>query len=88
MRFEIRSIIIISKLSDDSLVETTKELAMWLLNRDKKLTVYVQDVMSERPEFSDKKLRSEIGKDAGRLKFWTNQMCSRHPQLFDFAITV
>lgn len=32
--------------------------------------------------------RSEMGKEEGQLRYWTSEMCSSTPHLFDFVITV
>ena len=41
---------------------------------------------SASPEFVKK--HPQVGDDEGQLRYWTNDMCTEKPHLFDFVVTV
>ena len=105
---------IITKARDNSLVSLTRELALWLMrrqrpNRSRGLIVYVDTQLKHSQRFNVEGLRHEHGElfepikasnqldeshkclaeaNEGQLRFWTPEMCSKMPHLFDFVITV
>ena len=50
----------------------------------------VRGIREEHPEFFEpvRTRRNEAGEGEGLLRFWTNEMCSASPHLFDFVITL
>ena len=49
---------------------------------------YVEDTLENNNLFDAKSI---LGKDIsreGRLKYWNNELCKRHPLTFDFVVTV
>ncbi|KAL8743710.1 MAG: hypothetical protein Q9190_003957 [Brigantiaea leucoxantha] len=68
----------------------TRELVQWLLSkeRDTQYTVYVEDTLEHNRKFDAQGLVSKDPGSESRLKYWTNELCAKHPQTFDFAITL
>ncbi|ANB12306.1 Yef1p [Sugiyamaella lignohabitans] len=76
---------------DSSLVPITRELALWLLTLETvhgPLNISVQDVLRDHPEFDYKELVLSGHPGLKRLSFWTQDMCFKNPNLFDFVITL
>lgn len=49
---------------------------------------YVEDVLEHDEEFDAKNLLAGDASREGRLKYWTNELCRKHPQMFDFVVSV
>ena len=52
------------------------------------LASYVENTLEDNHIFDAKGLVSQEPSREGRLKFWTNELCMKHPHTFDFAVTV
>ncbi|KAL9609683.1 MAG: hypothetical protein Q9167_005566 [Letrouitia subvulpina] len=87
LRLNVQNIFILTKAHDEGLIG---ELVAWLLSkeRDTQYTVYVENTLEKNAKFAAQELVSNDPMNAGRLKFWTNELCAKHPQTFDFAITL
>lgn len=48
----------------------------------------MENTLENNPIFDAKGLVSEEPSREGRLKYWTNELCAKHPHTFDFAVTV
>jgi NAD+ kinase len=91
MKLNMRNVLIVSKIMDQSLIPITKELALWLLSLKTShgpLNVSVQDVLRDHPAFDYDGLRKSGAPELRRLRFWTQEMCFKNPNLFDFVITL
>ena len=49
---------------------------------------YVENTFESNSIFDASGLISQEPSREGRLKYWTNELCAKHPQTFDFAVTV
>jgi len=53
---------------------------------------YVEDTFRENARFNGEGLMTEVavqnGNDVGKLGYWTQQMCTDKPWVFDFVLTV
>lgn len=49
---------------------------------------YVEDTLEHNHTFDAKSIISADTSREGRLKYWNNELCTKHPLTFDFAITV
>lgn len=49
---------------------------------------YVENTLENNRKFDAKSLISQEPSREGRLKYWTNELCARHPHTFDFVVTV
>ncbi|KAI1767442.1 ATP-NAD kinase-domain-containing protein [Hypoxylon sp. FL1150] len=106
LKFQARSIFLLTKAYDQDLIPKTREVAKWLLSKDRdvRYTVYVEENLKNSEDFDAVGLLQEIyqeyadagladgnaSKSAidGRLRFWTEKMCHKRPQTFDFVITL
>ncbi|KAI8145063.1 ATP-NAD kinase-like domain-containing protein [Fennellomyces sp. T-0311] len=72
-----KSVMILTKPGDLSLIGMTRELALWLIRTPRYGQPSGLTVILERyPEYTDK------------LRFWNPELCALQPKLFDFIITV
>ncbi|KAI9023495.1 ATP-NAD kinase-like domain-containing protein [Phycomyces nitens] len=86
-----QSVLIITKPNDTSLVRMTRELAEWLIKTPRYgqpsgITVYVDDKLKDCKTFC-KKLNKHPER-AKKLRYWTPEMVSLQPKLFDFIVTL
>lgn len=49
---------------------------------------YVENTLENSHNFDAKGLVSQDPSYEGRLKYWTQELCAKHPHTFDFVITV
>lgn len=52
------------------------------------LSRYVEDTLEHNHKFDAKSIVSADTSRKGRLKYWNNELCKKHPLTFDFAVTV
>ena len=52
------------------------------------LSRYVEDTLEHNHKFGAKSIISADTSREGRLKYWNNELCTKHPLTFDFALTV
>lgn len=52
------------------------------------LSRYVEDTLEHNHKFDAKNIISADTSREGRLKYWNNELCTKHPLTFDFAVTV
>ena len=52
------------------------------------LSRYVEDTLEHNHIFDAKTIISADTSRDGRLKYWNNELCTKHPLTFDFAVTV
>lgn len=103
---KVRSLFILTKIYDGALVPRTKEVVRWLLSseRDRRLTVYVEDRLREDKEFDAEGLIAAAAdeyaaknnvepgaardKVARQLRYWDAELCRTKPHAFDFIVTL
>ncbi|KAI9859859.1 MAG: hypothetical protein M1824_003639 [Vezdaea acicularis] len=90
LKLQVRNVFLLTKAHDETLIIYTREVARWLLapERDTKYTVYVENTLKENKKFDAPGLIAEHACNANRLKYWSVELCKRHPQTFDFVITL
>lgn len=49
---------------------------------------YVEDTLEHNKKFDAQGLVAQDRSREGRLKYWDNELCAKHPHTFDFAVTV
>lgn len=88
VKLDIKSIFVLTKAHDPSLVAKTRELTEWLLSADRqvKYTVYVEDTMQENKDFDAQAILQALPECEDRLKYWNNDLAKRRPHTFDFCI--
>lgn len=86
----IRSIAMVAKVKDRSIVPRVRELTQWLLSNDRKrpYMVYVENVFENDPDFAGDTITNQEPSAHGRLRYWNTQMVKEQPHLFDFVITL
>ena len=49
---------------------------------------YVENTLQENKKFNALGLVAQEPSREGRLKYWDNELCAKHPHTFDIAVTV
>ncbi|KAI9703177.1 MAG: hypothetical protein M1836_007742 [Candelina mexicana] len=90
LKLRVRTVFILTKAHDETLIGHTREVSKWLLSRDRgtQYIVYVEKTLENSRKFDAKGLLSEDESFHDRLKYWTVELCARHPHTFDFVITL
>lgn len=84
-----KSIMIVTKARDNSLVYLTRDLAYWLI-QDARKVVYVDVKLEQSKRFGADSLLQRFSSDipATNLRYWTKDQAINSPELFDFVITL
>ncbi|KAL8767967.1 MAG: hypothetical protein Q9209_005638 [Squamulea sp. 1 TL-2023] len=93
IRRAVKTIMIITKARDNSLVYLTRELTDWLLktpryNSDLGVTVYVDAKLQKSKRFNAPSLLAENPRYESMLKYWTPDLCWSSPEIFDLVLTL
>ena len=88
VKLNIKTIFVLTKAHDPTLIKKTRELTQWLLSPDRKkeYTVYVEDTMKDNKCFDSEGLLKANPTFDGRLKYWTNELAKKRPHTFDFCV--
>lgn len=89
----VRNIMIITKARDNTLVNLTRELAIWLLTtprygKDVGVNVYVDSKLRKSKRFGADSIVDRDERFREMLRFWTPPLCLERPELFDLVITL
>lgn len=89
----VRSVMIITKARDNSLVFLTRELAEWLLKTprygsDLGVNVYVDAKLRKSKRFNAASLIASNPRYESMLKYWTPDLCWESPEKFDLVLTL
>ncbi|KAL6248422.1 hypothetical protein RBB50_004677 [Rhinocladiella similis] len=90
VKLKIKAIFLLTKIHDKTLIVKTREVARWLLSKDRSVPyiVYVQDILQNNPSFNAAGLVAEDPSYGERLKYWNVNLARRRPHTFDFVITL
>jgi hypothetical protein len=88
IKLHVRNIFILAKAHDETLIKHTRETTDWLLTKDSRYKVYVEETLSENKLFDAEGLLKKNSGYEGRLKFWTNELCAEKPHTFDIVLAV
>ena len=90
VKLKIKTVFLLAKIHDTSLIAKMREVVKWLLSkeRDAPYIVWVEDIFEQNETFDAKSLVAEEPSSEGRLKFWNTEAARKHPQAFDFVITL
>ncbi|OKL58226.1 hypothetical protein UA08_06550 [Talaromyces atroroseus] len=92
LKLMVKSVFIVTKAHDESLIKLTRDLTRWLLSKDRDAlyTVYVEQPLERHPNFNGARLVDEADEPSARdrLKYWDSQLAADRPQTFDFVITL
>lgn len=88
VKLSIKSIFVLTKAHDPSLIHKTRDLTEWLLSekRDTQYTVYVEDIMKDNKSFDAEGLLKSNPAFEGRLKYWDSELAKKRPHTFDFCV--
>lgn len=104
LKLKVKTVFLLTKAHDETLIGNTREVAKWLLSREREVryTVYVEDNLRDNKRFNSKGLLEDLGKEYNqkdgangdngnlekRLRYWSNNMCRTRPHTFDFVVTL
>ena len=89
----VKSVMIVTKARDNTLVTLTREVAHWLMKTprygsDLGVSVYVDEKLQKSKRFDAEGLIRTEPRFAGMLKYWTPDLCWTSPEKFDLVITL
>ncbi|KAJ5493334.1 NAD(+) kinase [Penicillium diatomitis] len=89
----VRTIMIVTKARDNSLVHLTRQVAEWLLvtpryGNDLGINVYVDAKLRNSKRFDAADLIEKEPRFAQMLRFWTPDLCWTSPEKFDLVLTL
>ena len=88
IKVHVRNIFILAKAHDETLIKHTRETTDWLLTKDSRYKVYVEETLEHNKLFNAEGLLEKNPEYKGRLRFWTNELCAEKPQSFDIVLAV
>ncbi|CAD6444294.1 02ca43f0-d2fe-431c-a3f9-caf27f8ed92e [Sclerotinia trifoliorum] len=99
LKLKVRTVFILTKAHDESLIANTREVTRWLLSPERQVryTVYVEENLRDSKKFDAKGLLDELekaeegqvnGDKHKRLRYWSSNMCRTRPHTFDFIVTL
>ncbi|KAL8994832.1 MAG: hypothetical protein Q9169_005308 [Polycauliona sp. 2 TL-2023] len=93
IRRAVKTIMIVTKARDNSLVYLTRELTEWLLrtpryNSEVGVTVYVDAKLQKSKRFNASSLLAENPRYDKMLRYWTPDLCWSSPEMFDLVLTL
>ncbi|RMD42470.1 hypothetical protein DV735_g2681, partial [Chaetothyriales sp. CBS 134920] len=89
----VRTVMIVTKARDNSLVYLTRQLAEWLLctpryGSDLGVTVYVDAKLKNSKRFDAASLLQKEPRFQNMLRYWTPDLCWSSPEKFDLVLTL
>ncbi len=90
VKLRIKTVFLLTKIHDDTLIVKTREVVRWLLSKDRDAPyiVWVENILERNETFDAKGLLAEDPSYDGRLKYWNNEVTKKRPHTFDFVITL
>ena len=90
VKLKIRTVFLLTKAHDQTLIGKTREVAKWLLSkeRDVPYIIYVENTLEHNKTFDAPGILAEDLTYEGRLKYWDNDLAKRKPHTFDFVVTL
>lgn len=90
VKLKIKTVFLLTKAHDKTLIAKTREVARWLLSKDRDTPylVYVENTLKDHKSFDAVGLIGEDPSYGERLKYWDNELARRHPHTFDFVVTL
>ncbi|TKA62764.1 hypothetical protein B0A49_09203 [Cryomyces minteri] len=90
LKLNIRNVFLLTKAHDEKLTAYTREVTQWLLSEDRETsyTVWVENTLERNETFDADGITASNPSFEGRLKFWTNELCAKHPQTWDVVVAL
>ncbi|GAN03819.1 conserved hypothetical protein [Mucor ambiguus] len=86
-----KTVMVITKPGDMSLIGMTRELALWFMTTSKTcqgVKVFVDEKLKTSKSFKYQKIMQHYPEAEERLGFWTPELCAAQPKMFDFIVTL
>ncbi|KAK4520957.1 uncharacterized protein ATC70_006841 [Mucor velutinosus] len=86
-----KTVMVITKPGDMSLIGMTRELALWFMKTSKAcqgVKVFVDQKLKASKGFKYQKILQHCPEAEERLGFWTPEICAIQPKMFDFIVTL
>ena len=93
IKMQVKSVMIVTKARDNTLVTLTREVAHWLMKTprygsDLGVNVYVDEKLQKSKRFDAEGLIKSEPRFASMLKYWTPDLCWTSPEKFDLVLTL
>ena len=90
VKLKIRTVFLLTKAHDRTLIRKAREVTRWLLSKDRNVPyiIYVENTLQESKTFDAPGLVAEDPSIEARLKYWDTELAKRQPQTFDFVVTL
>ena len=93
IKMQVKSVMIVTKARDNTLVTLTREVAHWLMKTprygsDLGVTVYVDEKLKKSKRFDAEGLIRSEPHFAEMLNYWTPDLCWTSPEKFDLVLTL
>lgn len=90
VKLNIKSIFVLTKAHDKTLIKHSRDVTRWLLSKDRgyQYTVYVENTMKDNEAFDAPSILKEDPTYEKRLKYWDNDLARTRPHTFDFVISL
>lgn len=87
IRINVRSVMVVTKARDNSLIYLTRDLVYWLMATHN-VTVYVDSKLEKSKRFNSHGLVKKHPSFKTLLKYWDPDMTNNNPEQFDLVITL
>ncbi|KAG5221309.1 ATP-NAD kinase domain-containing protein [Salix suchowensis] len=91
VRSNIQNVLVITKARDNRLIKLTRELALYLMMKKRPgqaRGLTVSSSASSSSSLSTGHSSDDQMNATGQLRYWTSDVCSSSPHLFDFVVTL
>lgn len=88
IQLDVRSIMIVTKAKDNSLIVLTRELVEWLLAQNRDIALYVDKGLEKLKRFNAHEIFESLEKAQRNLRFWDKQFAMSNPEIFDLVLTL
>ncbi|PYH93683.1 ATP-NAD kinase [Aspergillus ellipticus CBS 707.79] len=90
LKLTVQTVFLVTKAGDQSVIGSTREVARWLLSRERATlyNVYVEKRLESDPEFGADEILKEEPSAKNRLKYWDHELAVDKAHLFDFVVTL
>lgn len=90
VKLNIKTIFILTKAHDKTLIKHSRNVTQWLLSKDRgtEYTVYVENTLKDNAAFDADGLIKDNPSYEHRLKYWDNELAKRRPHTFDFVVSL
>lgn len=88
IHLDVRTIMIVTKARDNSLIFLTREVVEWFLNQNKNITLYVDGKLENLKRFDYPDLIQTVPQAREYVRFWTKEFTINNPEIFDLVVTL